>query len=91
MNPEVIDSIAMAQLGVVDCAAFSIPGPTGIEQLAIALVTDGDFDPENFEKAMAKKSKFPIAAAFLVPAISRNENGKILRSQLSEQYFDRIQ
>jgi len=91
MNPEVIDAIAMAQLGVIDCATFSIPGPAGVEQLAIALVTDSDFNPENFEKAMAKKSKFPIAAAFLVSAIARNENGKILRSQLSEQYLNRIQ
>jgi len=91
MNPEVIDAIAMAQLGVIDCAAFSIPGPAGVEQLAIALVTDSDFSPENFEKAMAKKSKYPLAAAFLVSAIARNENGKILRSQLSEQYLNRIQ
>jgi len=89
LNPEIIDKIALAQLGVVDCAAFSIPGPAGVEQLAIALVTDNDFNPEHFEKAMAKKAPFPIAAAVQMPGIPRNENGKILRSILSEQYLTR--
>ena len=87
LNPEIIDTIALAQLGVIDCATFPIPGPKGVEQLAIALVTDSDFDQEHFEKAMAKKSPFPIAAAIQMAKIVRNENGKIMRSLLSEQYL----
>jgi acyl-coenzyme A synthetase/AMP-(fatty) acid ligase len=87
LNPEAVDKIALAQLGVLDCAAFAIPGAAGVEQLAIALVTDSDFDQALFEKAMAKKSPFPIAAAIQLPRIPRNENGKILRRALSEQYL----
>ena len=87
LNPEMIDKIALAQLGVIDCATFAIPGPAGVEQLAIALVTDSDFIPEHFEKVMAKKSPYPIAAAIQMPAIARNENGKVLRTLLSQQYL----
>jgi acyl-CoA synthetase (AMP-forming)/AMP-acid ligase II len=87
LNPEIIDTIALSQLGVIDCATFPIPGPKGVEQLAIALVTDSDFDHEHFEKAMAKKSPFPIAAAVQMKAIARNENGKIMRTLLSQQYL----
>jgi acyl-CoA synthetase (AMP-forming)/AMP-acid ligase II len=89
LNPEAVDKIALAQLGVLDCAAFPIPGAGGVEQLAIALVTDEDFDPESFEKTMAKKSPFPIAAAIQLPKIPRNENGKIMRKALSEQYLSK--
>ena len=90
MNPEVIDKLALAQLGVVDCATFVIPGPTGVEQLALALVTDSDFIPEHFEKAMAKKSPFPIAAVLTMSSIARNENGKIMRTVLTQQYLSQI-
>ena len=87
LNPEMIDKIALAQLGVIDCATFAIPGPAGVDQLAIALVTDGDFNPELFEKAMAKKSPYSIAAAIQMPSIARNENGKIMRTLLTQQYL----
>jgi acyl-coenzyme A synthetase/AMP-(fatty) acid ligase len=87
LNPEVVDDLAMAQLGVVDCAAFSIPGPAGIDQLALALVTDEDFSPEFFEKAMAKKSPYKIATFILTEKIARNENGKILRAALTERFI----
>jgi acyl-CoA synthetase (AMP-forming)/AMP-acid ligase II len=71
----------------VDCAAFSIPGPAGVEQLAVALVVDGDFSPELFEKVMAKKSPFLITAVMITAQITRNANGKIIRSALTEQYL----
>jgi acyl-coenzyme A synthetase/AMP-(fatty) acid ligase len=88
LNPEIIDEIALAQLGVIDCATFAVPGPTGIDQLAMALVTDGDFTPELFEKAMAKKSPYAISKMILTDKIARNENGKILRSALTQRFIE---
>jgi long-chain acyl-CoA synthetase len=88
LNPEAIDRIALAQPGVIDCAAFSIAGPLGVDQLAIALVTEGNFDPDIFTTAMATLAPYRIASIFPVASIDRNENGKILRSALSQQYLE---
>ena len=90
LNPEAVDSVALAQLGVLDCATFAIPGAAGVEQLAIALVTNADFDAVLFEKAMAAKSPHPISIAIQVPGIPRNDNGKILRSTLSQDYLGAV-
>jgi acyl-coenzyme A synthetase/AMP-(fatty) acid ligase len=90
LNPEIIDRIAISQLGVVDCAAFAVPGLADIDQLALALVVDGDFDREFFEKAIMKKSPHSIAIIVLTEKIARNENGKVLRSALSKQYLDSL-
>jgi acyl-coenzyme A synthetase/AMP-(fatty) acid ligase len=85
INPERIESIALAQLGVRDCAAFAAISSSGVEELAIALVVDGDFNQENFEKAMEKKSPHPIRKAAIVPNIPRNETGKIQRHLLATE------
>lgn len=84
LNPETIDAIVRAQLGVVDCAAFAQMSPTGVEQLALALVVDGDFSKELFERTMEKKSPHPISSVVLVEKIERNPNGKVMRSHLSQ-------
>lgn len=83
INPEKVEEVALAQLGVSDCACYSVIGVAGVEELAIALVTDEDFDLEIFKKTMAKKSLSLPSQFIQVDAIPRNENGKILRSQLS--------
>jgi acyl-coenzyme A synthetase/AMP-(fatty) acid ligase len=86
LNPEIIDRIALAQLGVVDAAGFALLGGNGVEQLAIALVADSDFNLEVFEATMKAKSPFNVIATILMEAIPRNENGKVLRSLLSERH-----
>ena len=82
INPEAVDKIALAQLGVLDCATFASVDETGVEQLAIALVVDGDFNSELFTKAMEAKSPNKPKAYVQVTEIPRNENGKILRHKL---------
>lgn len=86
INPEKIDEIAMAQLGIIDCAAFAVMADSGIEQLAIAVMTDSDFDLEYFSKVMSKKS--PWMPKFIVPTtrIPRSETGKILRHELQAEF-----
>jgi acyl-CoA synthetase (AMP-forming)/AMP-acid ligase II len=85
VNPERIEIIARAQLGVRDCAAYGRINDSGVEELGIALVVDEDFDKENFEKAMAAKSLHRLQQARILPAIPRNENGKIQRHLLSAE------
>lgn len=84
VNPENVDEIAMAQLGVLDCAAFAIMSQSGVDQLALALVTDKDFDLALFKKTMENKSIYPPTLYFPTKSIPRNENGKILREELRE-------
>jgi len=85
VNPERIESMALAQLGVNDCAVFARISDSGIEELCIALVVDADFKKDPFEKAMAVKLANPIGQIDLVASIPRNETGKIQRNLLTKQ------
>jgi acyl-coenzyme A synthetase/AMP-(fatty) acid ligase len=82
INPERIESIALAQLGVSDCAAFAQVGESGVEELCIAVVVESDFSQEIFEKVMEKKSPHTIGQIKIVSVIPRNEMGKIQRNFL---------
>jgi len=85
VNPERVESIALAQLGVRDCAVFGRFSDSGIEELCIALVVDGAFSQEKFEEVMASKSPHTIRQVHLVPTIPRNETGKIQRNLLGRE------
>jgi acyl-coenzyme A synthetase/AMP-(fatty) acid ligase len=86
LNPESIDELVSAQLGVVDCATFAVEGISGIEQIIVAIKVDEDFVRENFEKVLIKKSPVPITSILMIDHIPRNENGKVLRQKLKEKY-----
>lgn len=83
INPERLEKIALAQLGVRDCAAYGEVSTAGVEELSIALVVDGDFDQADFEKAMKKKSPHAIRNIKILAEIPRNETGKIRRNLLA--------
>ena len=83
VNPERIESIALAQLGVRDCAAFGQISDSGIEELCIALVVDAEFNQASFEKAIAAKLANPIRHIVVMNSIPRNETGKIQRDLLA--------
>ena len=89
-NPEVVDRVAIAQLGVIDCAAFPVVSKDGKEQLAIALVHDEDFDLQTFGKVMSKKAPFVPEIYIKRSFIPRNENGKILRRKLTDEYMESL-
>jgi len=84
IRAEAVEEIAQAQLGVIDCAAFAMLDPSGIEILGLALVTDDDFDLERFGKVLGKKAPVVPQALFKISSIPRNENGKVLRQALKE-------
>jgi acyl-coenzyme A synthetase/AMP-(fatty) acid ligase len=83
ISPERIESIALAQIGVRDCAVFASVGDSGVEKLCIAVVVDADFDREIFKESMAAKSPHAIGWVQIVSAIPRNETGKIQRNLLA--------
>ena len=82
VNPERIESIALAQLGVRDCAVYGHINSSGIDELCIAVVVDSDFVKERFEKAMAAESPHAISKFLIAPSIPRTETGKIQRNLL---------
>jgi acyl-coenzyme A synthetase/AMP-(fatty) acid ligase len=86
VNPEVIDKIALSQLGVLDCGTFAALDKSGIENAVIAIVVDGDFKSDHFARVIGEKSPYPVIAATIVESIPRNEAGKILRQLLRENY-----
>ena len=85
-NPESIEKIAINQLGVLDCATFPLTSALGADELAILLVVNEDFDEETFSKVMGQKSPMAPKIVFQAASIPRNENGKILRGDLSRSY-----
>lgn len=85
ISPERIESIALAQAGVRDCAVFASLNDSGVEELCISLVVDSDFNREIFEKSMAAKSPHAINWAQIAVAIPRNETGKIQRNLLTRE------
>jgi acyl-coenzyme A synthetase/AMP-(fatty) acid ligase len=89
VNPEAIEKIAINQLGVLDCAAFSHTSTSGADELAILLVVNEDFDQESFTKVMLQKSPMAPKVVFQAASIPRNENGKIVRRELTRLYAAR--
>ena len=85
-NPEYLEQIVQAQLGVIDCAAFSLESIDGSQKLAFAMVTDDDFDLNEFSKVASKKLPVRIDDLFKVEFIPRNENGKTERTFLAQTY-----
>ena len=86
ISPHVIEEIVLAQLGVLDCAAFPIALNNGVEGAAVAIVTNDEYAEEYFKKALRAKSPAVVSEIFHVSQIKRNENGKILRDELRRQY-----
>ena len=86
MSPDGIDAVVLAQTGVLDCAAFAVMNSKGVEELAIAVVVDSDFDLARFTLAFGENFHFNLSQVIDLPTIPRNPNGKILRSQLSQDY-----
>ena len=85
VNPDRIEVIALSQVGIRDCATFGHINDSGVEELCIAIVIDSEFNRENFEQAMRAKIPYSIAHLNVVPAIPRNQTGKIQRNLLVKE------
>lgn len=87
LDPNVVDEWASTQLGVQDCATFSIADRLGINCISIAVVKSNDFDEKRFLKnaQLALKNKAPVRV-FYVPSIPRNDMGKTQRNLLVQKF-----
>jgi acyl-CoA synthetase (AMP-forming)/AMP-acid ligase II len=86
LNPGEIDDRAKRQLGVRDCAAFAISGRDGLDELAIAVVPAESFHVDNFRSSMVNPSQWSNIHVFVTNSLPYNPNGKVIRSELSEQF-----
>ncbi|CAB4337414.1 MAG: AMP-binding protein [Actinobacteria bacterium] len=84
ISPDFIDAAAITQPGVKDCAAFAFVAEDGVEKLAVAVVVDGNFKPEDFKKNIWDQTRANPAIILEVQQIPRNPTGKVLRDQLSK-------
>lgn len=83
LMPIVIERPALAFPGVVDCAAFAVPGPSGMDQAWLAIVAEADLHEPGLEGHLSRLG-LPRVALLRVDEIPRNEMGKVDRVRLRE-------
>jgi len=90
INPALIDREALMIKGVVDAATFSIPDKYGLPILCMAWKLTYEADEENIKVQLRGAVGEAKTPTFFVRAdeIPRNETGKPLRSELTNQYVD---
>ena len=82
--PDVIDQALAGCPGVIDLAAFSVPGPK-TDRLWIAVAASEGFDPAELQRRYAEAfPAYPKALVVRIDRIPRNEMGKAMRARLRE-------
>ena len=87
INPALIDEFAAEFPGIQDAAAFGIERRAGIQEVAIALVTDDGCDLRALDAAL--RARVPVGHPTIywrIDAIPRGRMGKIQRGKLAERY-----
>ena len=79
--PRLLEDAALACAGVVDAAAFTAPGPAGIDRPWVAVVRGEGLDQDALSRAFALPSMPPVHVAW-IDSIPRNDRGKIKRDVL---------
>ena len=85
INPDVVDTFLKSQTGVVDAATFAFQDKDGLTWSVAAVVGNAELSMKKLATNM-RKDLAKSAAKILFPtkSIPRNENGKVLRTQLAE-------
>lgn len=93
ISPYEIEKILLRHPGVREAAAFSVPHPRLVENVAAAVVLrpDADATPTELrEFLLARLAAFKVPPQVLVlDRLPRGSSGKISRSQLSENFVNR--
>ncbi len=91
VDPQRIDGAAAALPGVRDAAGFALARPDGLQDVALAVVTESGFDAEVVVRALrdALGSGCP-SVVVEVERIPRNGIGKVLRAQLATECGARL-
>ena len=82
LSPDLVERTALAVAGVLDAAAFTLPGPQGIPFLTVAVQPGDGFSPKAVSAAL--EGQFPVRPIRVVQLrrIPRNAGGKIQRDLL---------
>jgi acyl-coenzyme A synthetase/AMP-(fatty) acid ligase len=82
-----IEEIVQALPEIREAAACGIVGPSGLEELWLAVVAEGQIDTEAIRRLLKENKQVLLAPAevFLVDALPRGDLGKIQRYRLKEQ------
>jgi acyl-CoA synthetase (AMP-forming)/AMP-acid ligase II len=84
-SPERIEDVITAYDGIAECAAFGVPDAGGVDQIWVAIVANAPVDIDGLRTYCATKLGPRAPKRFLkVAKLPRNENGKILRSELAD-------
>ena len=88
IDPVTIDEYLMTYPGIEDAAAFGLVDKIGIERVAAVLVANEAFDVPALRSALLKKfGQTNAPSIFLkVKQIPRNQMGKVMRTQLSQEF-----
>ncbi len=82
--PNLWETAALTCPGVVDCAAFAVPDPQGIEACWLAVVRGPGFDRDQLSSIL-KGARLPEVRFAWSEAIPRNAMGKIERERLRRE------
>jgi acyl-CoA synthetase (AMP-forming)/AMP-acid ligase II len=81
-----IEEVLKALPEVTDAAACGIAGPSGLEELWIAIIASGPVDVEQIKMHLRKHASVGVAPdqIFLVDELPRGELGKVQKHRLKE-------
>lgn len=82
--PGLLEAPALECPGVIDCAAVAVPGPDGIDQCWLAVVTVPDFNRDSLANHLAAYPGLPENRFAWTDEIPRNPMGKTDRPKLRD-------
>jgi acyl-CoA synthetase (AMP-forming)/AMP-acid ligase II len=82
--PEIIEDMLKVHPSVQDAAAFGFRGPSGVEEIALAIVPRGELDSAQLINWCGRRN-VPVARVWNVPSLPKSTLGKINREELRKQ------
>ena len=86
INPETIERVVALLSGVVEAAAFAAPNQLGVNEICVAVVSNGPLNERSIIEHCAARlpSGYAPTRVVAVERLPRNEMGKIDRGKLQD-------